>query len=108
MFLHSVGVFLTYLEVPSSHIRFLFSSKILRRSEGLPERDMESLRMMGWGLVVAGSSSAAAAVVAVAVPRGGWAYWRRRRALLIRVMALLQELATTIRVCYYYKSLLRL
>ena len=33
---------------------------------GKPERDMESLRMMGWGLVVVESSSAAVAVVAVA------------------------------------------
>ena len=35
---------------------------------GKPERGMESLRMMGWGLVVVESSSAAAAVVAAAVP----------------------------------------
>ena len=32
---------------------------------GKPERDMVSLRMMGWGLLVVGSSSAVAAVVAV-------------------------------------------
>ena len=41
---------------------------------GKPERDMVSLRMMGWGLMVVESSSAAvvvaAAVVAVAPP--GW------------------------------------
>ncbi len=42
------------------------------RSEGLPERDMESLGVMGWGLVVAENSSAAA-VVAAAVP------WRHQR-----------------------------
>ena len=34
---------------------------------GLPERDMESLGVMGWGLVAAENSSAAA-VVAVAIP----------------------------------------
>ena len=39
----------------------------LYRSEGLPERGMESLRMMGWGLVVEENSSA----VAAAAPRGG-------------------------------------
>ena len=39
----------------------------------MPERGMESLRMMGWGLVVVESSSAAvaAAVVVVAAPPGG-------------------------------------
>ena len=35
------------------------------RSEGVPERDMISLRMMGWGLAAGKNSSAAAAVVAV-------------------------------------------
>ena len=34
---------------------------------GKPERDMESLRMMGWGLLVVESSSAAAVVAAAAV-----------------------------------------
>ena len=34
---------------------------------GKPERDMVSLRMMGWGLVVVESSSAAVVVAAVAV-----------------------------------------
>ena len=38
---------------------------------GKPERGMESLRMMGWGLVVVESSSAATAVVAAAAPPGG-------------------------------------
>ena len=31
----------------------------------MPERDMESLGVMGWGLVVAGNSSAAVVVAAV-------------------------------------------
>ena len=38
------------------------------RSEGLPERDMGSLRMMGWGLLVVESSSVV--VVVVVAPRG--------------------------------------
>ena len=41
---------------------------------GKPERDMESLRMMGWGLMVVESSSVAVVVVAVVVavaPQGG-------------------------------------
>ena len=38
----------------------------LYRSEGLPERDIESLCVMGWGLEVAGNSSAASAAAAVA------------------------------------------
>ena len=40
---------------------------------GKPERDMESRRMMGWGLVVVESSSAAVVVAAAAVaaPPGG-------------------------------------
>ena len=46
----------------------------LYRSEGLPERGMGSLRMMGWGLLVVESSSAAV-VVAVAVPQG-WTLFR--------------------------------
>ena len=37
----------------------------------MPERDIESLGVMGWGLVVAENSSAAAAVVAVVAPGGG-------------------------------------
>ena len=44
------------------------------RSEGVPERDMISLRMMGWGLAAGKKSSAAAtaaaAVVVVAVTQG--------------------------------------
>ena len=44
----------------------------------MPERGMESLRMMGWGLVVAGNSSAAAAAaVAVAVPGGTSRCWHQ-------------------------------
>ncbi len=48
--------------------------KIIRnRSEGLPERDMKSLRTMGWGLVVPENSSAVVVVVVVvaAVAPGG-------------------------------------
>ena len=37
----------------------------------MPERDIESLGVMGWGLVVAENSSAAAAVVAAVAPGGG-------------------------------------
>ena len=36
----------------------------------MPERDIESLGVMGWGLVAVGNSSAAAAVVAVVAPGG--------------------------------------
>ena len=40
---------------------------------GKPERDMVSLRMMGWGLVAVGSSSAvAAAAVVAAAAHPGW------------------------------------
>ncbi len=45
--------------------------KLSHPSEGLPERDMESLGVMGWGLVVAENSSAAAIAVAVAALGGG-------------------------------------
>jgi hypothetical protein len=38
------------------------------RSEGCPERDIESLGVMGWGLVAAENSSATATAVAVAPP----------------------------------------
>ena len=64
-------VFCTYLEPPNSHIVQNPSQQIGVR--GKPERDMESLRMMGWGLVVVESSSAvaAAAVVAAAVTSKG-------------------------------------
>ncbi len=41
------------------------------RSEGLPERDISSLGVMGWGLASAENSSAAAAVAVVA-PWVGW------------------------------------
>ena len=41
------------------------------RSEGLPERDISSLGVMGWGLASAENSSAAVAVVAVAPWVGG-------------------------------------
>ncbi len=54
--------------------------------------------MMGWGLVVAENSSAAAAVAA---PGGG------EHAGAV-VGPYLYAFATTIRVCYYYKSLLLL
>ena len=37
----------------------------------MPERDMESLRMMGWGLVLAENSSAVAAAAVVAAVTGG-------------------------------------
>ena len=43
------------------------------RSEGVAERDIGSLRMMGWGLMLAENSSVAAAAVVAAVtgPPGG-------------------------------------
>ena len=41
------------------------------RSEELPEWGMESLRMMGWGLVVVESSSAAVAAAVAVAPPGG-------------------------------------
>ncbi len=37
---------------------------------GKPKRDMVSLRMMGWGLMVVESSSAVVAAVAAAAPPG--------------------------------------
>ena len=40
----------------------------LNRSEGVAERDIGSLRMMGWGLMLAENSSAVAAVTG---PPGG-------------------------------------
>ncbi len=40
------------------------------RSEGVPERRMESLHMMGWGLVVVGSSSTVAASPGGTIGRG--------------------------------------
>ena len=43
----------------------------LGRSEGEPERDMVSLRMMGWGLVLLENSSVAV-VAAVAAVTWGW------------------------------------
>ena len=47
---------------------------------------MESLRMMGWGLVVAGSSSAAAAVVvAAAVPGGTIGFAQRGLAYVCKI-----------------------
>ena len=42
-----------------------------RRSEGLPERDISSLGVMGWGLDVAGNSSRRSAAAAVANPGKG-------------------------------------
>ena len=48
------------------------------RSEGFPERDMISLRMMGWGLAAGKKSSAAdaaAAVTAVTHPLGT-CFWK--------------------------------
>ena len=41
------------------------------RSEGVAERDIGSLRMMGWGLMLPENSSVAAAVAAVTGPPGG-------------------------------------
>ena len=43
---------------------------MLYRSEGVAERDIGSLRMMGWGLTLAENSSAAAAVAAAAAVTG--------------------------------------
>ena len=40
---------------------------VANRSEGVPERDMISLRMMGWGLAAGKNSSAAAATAAAVV-----------------------------------------
>ena len=45
--------------------------EVHHRSEGLAERDIGSLRMMGWGLMLAENSSVAAAVAAVTGPPGG-------------------------------------
>ena len=60
------------------------------RSEGLPERDIESLGVMGWGLAAAENSSAAAvavavAAVAVAPQRGGRSYWLRSGLAALRI-----------------------
>ncbi len=52
------------------------------RSEGLPERDMESLGVMGWGLAAAENSSAVVAAAVVVPPRGytfGGKYIKSRR-----------------------------
>ena len=64
MFAHLVRVFWRYLGAPSSDIRKTFFANISRifpltpisrcwalyRSEGLPERDISSLCVMGWGV----------------------------------------------------------
>ena len=61
-----------------------FSRIFPYRSEGLPERDIESLGVMGWGLAAAENSSAVVAVVvAVAVAPGG-AYRGRARFYILR------------------------
>ena len=65
MFPHLGGVFLSYLELHSVHIRQNPTFSKFCRSEGWSERDMVSLRMMGWGLVLLENSSVAAAAVAV-------------------------------------------
>ena len=44
------------------------------RSEGLPERDISSLGVMGWGLASVENSSAVVVVAAAVAPLGGWEY----------------------------------
>ena len=54
------------------------------RSEGLPERDMESLGVMGWGLAVAENSAGVAGAALRVGTRGvmvvvGYDYYTRLR-----------------------------
>ena len=67
--------FRQYIQVSKSSQDFpsVLQYSDLDRSEGEAERDIGSLRMMGWGLMLAENSSAAA-VAAAAVP-SGWVIW---------------------------------
>ena len=52
--------------------KFRFLQNVHYRSEGVAERDIGSLRMMGWGLMLAENSSVVVAAAAVTGPPGGF------------------------------------
>ena len=71
----------------------------------MPERDIESLGVMGWGLAAAENSSAAAVAVAAVAPwgRGGLIY-----IYIIYIYNILYSRRVMLVVGYDYKTLLRL